>query len=127
MDTTTEKLVTLAHALRFEDLTPVAIRAAKARIISTIAVSLAAWHMDPVRIARALAQPVAAGPAARIYGSLVATTPDMAAFVNSAMVRCLDMSDTLVMAAVSHPADAFPAILAVAEAEKLVVDLGVMS
>ena len=30
-----------------------------------------------------------------------------------------DMSDTLVMAAVSHPADAFPAILAVAQAEGL--------
>jgi 2-methylcitrate dehydratase len=33
-------------------------------------------------------------------------------------VRCLDMSDTYVMAAVSHPADAFPAVLAVAEAER---------
>ena len=68
LDTTTEKLVTLAHTLRFEDLTPVAIRAAKARIVSTIAVSLAAYHMEPVRIARKLAQPVAAGPAARVYG-----------------------------------------------------------
>jgi 2-methylcitrate dehydratase len=119
LDTTTEKLVTLAHALRFEDLTPVAIRAAKARIVSTIAVSLAAYNMEPVRIARKLAQPVAAGPAARIVGSLVATTPDMAAFVNSAMVRCLDMSDTYVMSAVSHPADAFSSVLAIAEAEKL--------
>jgi 2-methylcitrate dehydratase len=118
LDTTTEKLVTLARALRFEDLTPIAIRAAKARIVSTIAVSLAAYDMEPVRIVRKLAQPVAAGPAARIFGSLVATTPDMAAFVNSAMVRCLDMSDTYVMSAVSHPADAFSAVLAVAEAEQ---------
>ena len=119
MDATTEKLVTLARTLRFEDLSPIAIRAAKARIASTIAVSLAAYNMEPVRIARKLAQPVAAGPAARIFGSLVATTPDMAAFVNAAMVRCLDMSDTYVMAAVSHPADAFSAVLAVAEAEHL--------
>ncbi len=118
MDSTTEKLVTLARTLRYEDLTPAAIRAAKARIVSTIAVSLAACDMEPVRIARRLAQPVAGGPAARIFGSLLATTPDMAAFVNSAMVRCLDMSDSYVMAAVSHPADAFPAVLAVAEAEQ---------
>jgi 2-methylcitrate dehydratase len=34
------------------------------------------------------------------------------------MVRALDMSDSYVMAAVSHPADAFPARLAVAEAER---------
>ena len=73
--------------------------------------------MAPVRIVRKLAQPVAAGPAVAIFGSLSKTTPDMAAFVNSAMVRCLDMSDTYVMKAVSHPADAFPAMLAVAQAE----------
>jgi 2-methylcitrate dehydratase len=119
LDPTTDKLVSLARSLRYEDLTPVAIRAAKARIVSTIAVSLAACDMEPVRISRRLAQPVAGGPAARIFGSLVATTPEMAAFVNAAMVRCLDMSDTYVMAAVSHPADAFPAVLAVAEAEGL--------
>ena len=117
LDTTTEKLVALARTLRYADLSAAALRAAKARILSTLAVSLAAYDMQPVRIARKLAQPVAAGPAARIFGSLVATTPDMAAFVNSAMVRCLDMSDSYVMAAVSHPADAFSAILAVAEAE----------
>lgn len=119
MDTTTEKLVEFATRLRYEDLSAKAIEAAKARILSALAVSLAAFDMEPVRIVRKLAQPVAAGPAARIFGSLVATTPDMAAFVNSAMVRCLDMSDSTVMSAVSHPADALPAILAVAEAENL--------
>ena len=119
MDATTAKLVEFATRLRYEDLSAKAIEAAKARILSTLAVSLAAFDMEPVRIVRKLAQPVAAGPAARIFGSLVATTPDMAAFVNSAMVRCLDMSDSTVMSAVSHPADALPAILAVAEAENL--------
>jgi len=43
----------------------------------------------------------------------------MAAFVNSAMVRCLDMSDTYINVAVTHPADAFPSILALCEAEGL--------
>ena len=95
----------------------VAVRAAKARILSTVAVSLAAFDMEPVRIARKLAPSVSAVPVASILGSLAKTTPEMAAFVNSAMVRCLDMSDSYVMAAVSHPADAFPSILAVAEAE----------
>ena len=87
--------------------------------MSALGVSLAAYEMPPVRITRKLAQPVAAGPAASVWGSLARTTPDAAAFVNSAMVRCLDMSDTYVMSAVSHPADAFSAVLAVAEAEKL--------
>ena len=124
LDITTQKLVDFAARLRYVDLPEAAVMAAKARMLSAIAVSLAAFDMEPVRIARKLAQPVASGPAASIFGSLVRTTPEMAAFVNSAMVRCLDMSDSYVMAAVSHPADAFPAILAVAEAEGLAgVDL----
>ena len=119
MDTTTRKLCNFTTNLRYEDLPAIAIVAAKSRILSTLAVALAAYDMAPVRIVRKLAQPVAAGPASAIFGSLIKTTPDMAAFVNSAMVRCLDMSDSYVMQAVSHPADAFPAILAVAQAEGL--------
>jgi 2-methylcitrate dehydratase len=119
MDRTTRKLVELTQRLNYDDLPQRALTAGKARILSTLAVSLAAFDMEPVRISRKLAHPVAAEPAATIFGSLAKTAPDMAAFVNSAMVRSLDMSDSYVMAAVSHPADAFPAILAVAEAEGL--------
>ena len=118
-DATTIRLTDFTTRLRYEDLPAAAVQAAKARIVSSLAASLAAFEMEPIRIACRLAQPVAAGPAASILGSLVKTTPDMAAFVNSAMVRCLDMSDSYVMAAVSHPADAFPAVLAIAEAEGL--------
>ena len=117
MDTTTRTLCDFTRNLRYEDLPAIALVAAKSRILSTLAVALAAYDMAPVRIVRKLAQPVAAGPAAAIFGSLAKTTPDMAAFVNSAMVRCLDMSDSYVMQAVSHPADALPAILAVAQAQ----------
>jgi 2-methylcitrate dehydratase len=118
-DNTTAKLLDFVSSLTLDDLPKAARLAAKARILSSIAVSLAAFDMEPVRIARKLAQPVAAGPHATIMGSLQTCAPDMAAFVNSAMVRSLDMSDSYVMAAVSHPADAFPAVLAVAEAEGL--------
>ena len=119
MDHTTHRLVEFTSGLPYPALNAQAIEAAKARILSTIGVSLAAFDLEPVRIVRGLAQPVASGATARIFGSLVATTADMAAFVNSAMVRSLDMSDSYVMSAVSHPADAFPALLAVAEAEAL--------
>ncbi len=119
MDKTTTRLVDFTSRLQFRDLPEVALKAAKARILSTIAVSLAAFDMEPVRIARKVAYPVSAGPRARILGSVAGTSAEMAAFVNSAMVRCLDMSDSYVMSAVSHPADAFAAVLAVAEAEGL--------
>ncbi len=116
MDNTTQKLVNFAERLRFEDLSPTTIEAAKARILGSLGVSLAACDMEPVRIARAVAPSVSTGPQATLFGSLDKTTPDMAAFVNSAMVRALDMNDAYVMAAVSHPSDVFPAVLAVAEA-----------
>lgn len=119
MDATAKKLVDFTTRLQLTDLPRSAIKAAKARILSAIAVSLAAYDLEPIRVARSVVQRVKDGPKASLFGSLVKTSPDMAAFVNSAMVRCLDMSDTLVMAAVSHPADAFPAILAVAEGEGL--------
>jgi 2-methylcitrate dehydratase len=119
MDHTTRKLVRFASTLSVDAIPAPALEAARARILSALGVSLAAYDMPPVRITRKLAQPVAAGPAASVWGSAVRTTPDTAAFVNSAMVRCLDMSDSYVMSAVSHPADAFPAALAVAEAQGL--------
>lgn len=117
MDKTTARLTRFATQLRFDDLTPTTVRAAKARILSSLGVALAAFDMEPVRIARRLAPTVAAAPRARVFGSTATTTPEMAAFVNSAMIRSLDMSDSYVMKAVSHPADALPAVLAVAEAE----------
>jgi len=119
MDNTTRKLVNFVSRLQYSDLPPAAVTAAKARVLSTLAVSLAAHDFEPVRIVRRLAPRVGEGPAAGIVGSPLKTTPEMAAFINSTMVRCLDMSDSYVMAAVSHPADAFPAILAIAEAERL--------
>ena len=67
-DKTTARLVEFASALRLEELPELARAAAKARILSTLAVALAAFDMEPVRIARKLAQPVAAGPSATIFG-----------------------------------------------------------
>ncbi|MGZ5141123.1 MAG: hypothetical protein ACXWCX_25260, partial [Burkholderiales bacterium] len=57
-DRTTTKLVEFASTLTLGDLPDVARTAAKARILSTIAVSLAAFDMEPVRISRRLVQPV---------------------------------------------------------------------
>lgn len=116
-DHTTRKLVDFATALRYADLSQAALFAAKARILSAFGAALAAFDTEPVRIARGLVRGSAEPPASRIFGSLDPTAPEAAAFVNSAMVRALDMSDSYVIAGVSHPADAFPAALAVAEAE----------
>jgi 2-methylcitrate dehydratase len=117
LDSTTDQLLTFTCALGRRDLPPAAVEAARARLLNCIGVSIAALEAPPVRIARTLAPRVTDGASARLFGTLTPTTPEMAAFVNGAMTRFLDMSDTRVMAGVSHPADALPGLIAVAEAE----------
>jgi 2-methylcitrate dehydratase len=68
-----------------------------------------------VRIARKLALPVAGETCARVWGSLVRTSPDMAAFVNGCMLRYLDINDTYRTLDGSHPSDNLGGVLAVAE------------
>jgi 2-methylcitrate dehydratase len=117
MDETADRLLRFTLSLDRRDLPPRAVEAARARLLNCIGVSLAALEAPPVRIARTLAPRVGEGRSARLFGTLTPTTPEMAAFVNGAMTRFLDMSDTRVMAGVSHPADAVPGLIAVAEAQ----------
>jgi len=117
LDHTSEQLLTFTLSLDRRDVSPPAAEAARARLLNCIGVSLAALEAPPVRIVRTLAPQVSNGRSARLFGTLMSTTPEMAAFVNSAMTRFLDMSDTRFMAGVSHPADALPGLIAVAEAE----------
>jgi 2-methylcitrate dehydratase len=117
LDHTAEQLLTFTLALDRRDVPPPAAEAARARLLNCIGVSLAALEAPPVRIVRSLAPDVSSGRSARLFGVLTSTTPEMAAFVNSAMTRFLDMSDTRFMAGVSHPADALPGLIAVTEAE----------
>jgi 2-methylcitrate dehydratase len=119
LDRTAKQLVDFTAKLRYEDLPKSAISNAKARLINCLGVSLGALNAPPVKIARKLAYPIASGPAARTFGTLTPTSPDLAAFVNSAMTRFLDMSDTRIREAVSHPADALPGLIAIAESENL--------
>ncbi|MGY8992268.1 MAG: MmgE/PrpD family protein [Rhodospirillales bacterium] len=116
MDKTEKQFVEFAASLKFSDLSPAAIHAAKARFVDSFGVALAAQQAPTVKAARKLAASVRSGPRARILGSLETVTPDMAAFVNGAMVRYLDMNDAYTRASTSHPSDNIPALLAVAEA-----------
>lgn len=116
MDKTEKKFVGLASTLKYSDLSPAAIHATKARFVDSFGVALAAQQAPTVKAARKLAASIRTGPKSRILGSLESVTPEMAAFVNGAMVRYLDMNDAYTRASTSHPSDNIPALLAVAEA-----------
>jgi 2-methylcitrate dehydratase len=108
-------MVDYALGLRYGDLPDSAVHHAKRRVIDTLGGALAAYTAPPVRIARKLAAPVAGGGGARVWGSLVRTSPDMAAFANGCMLRYLDINDTYRTVDGSHPSDNLGGVLAAAE------------
>jgi 2-methylcitrate dehydratase len=110
-----ERMVDYAAALRIGDLPAAVAHQAKRRVIDTIGCALAAYAAPPVEIARKLALPVAGNAGSRVWGSLVRTTPDLAAFANGCMLRYLDLNDTHRTVDGSHPSDNLGGILAVAE------------
>ena len=110
-----QRMVRYAATLDYADLDEAVVHQAKRRIIDTIGGALAAYAAPPSRIARQLATPVAAGPSARVFGSLVETTPELAAFANGTMLRFLDINDTHRTVDGSHPSDNLSGVLAAAE------------
>ena len=62
------QLIDYAMSLSYEELSAETIRQAKRRIADTLGGAIGAYATEPSRIARALAQPVADGPAARVWG-----------------------------------------------------------
>ena len=108
-------MVDYARGLRYDQLPAAAIHHGKRRVIDTLGGALAAYTAPPVRIARRLALPVAGARGARVWGSLVRTSPDAAAFVNGSMLRYLDINDTYRTVDGSHPSDNLGGIVAVAE------------
>src|SRR5262249_52327469 len=117
MDRTTEKLARYVTSLRYGDLSPSTVKETKRHVIDSVGCALGGSASGPAHIARRVAPAVAGGPAARIVGERHPTTPEAAAFANSAMIRFLDANDTYITRGSGHPSDMLGAILAAAEAE----------
>jgi 2-methylcitrate dehydratase len=116
LDKTTEKIASYATSLRYQDLTPEAVRVTEKLLLDTLGCAIGGYHSEPARIARRLAARVSSTPPASVWGSGESSSVDAAAFANGVMVRYLDFNDTYMSQEVAHPSDMIPAILAVAEA-----------
>jgi 2-methylcitrate dehydratase len=108
-------LAEYAHSLDIRDIDDKVVHQAKRRIVDTVGGALAAYFSPPARIARRWALPVAGAEGARVWGSLVRTSPDMAAFANGTMLRYLDINDTYRTLDGSHPSDNLGGLFAMAE------------
>jgi 2-methylcitrate dehydratase len=101
-----------ASTLRYADLPPNAVSAAKERILDALGCALGAYDCDTAEVGRSLAGPAARSElAGRVTGSDERVAADAAAFINSCMIRNLDFNDTYPG---GHPSDALGAHFAVA-------------
>jgi 2-methylcitrate dehydratase len=111
-----DRLAAYADGLRYDDLDAATIERVKSHLIDTLGCGIAAFDERPVRICRDIA--LAAPGAATVIGTSRRSTPDLAAFANSAASRYYDLNDAYVGGLAGHPSDNIAACLAVAEAER---------
>ena len=117
MTTIVEQLSAYAKALRYEDLPPEVVQAAKRLIIDSVGCALGGYTSEPARIAREIAGTVTSTAPATVIGSGHRSSLDMATFANGVMLRFLDFNDGYTSTGESgHPSDSIAPILTLAEA-----------
>ncbi len=115
MDETLDILSDYAYNLTFDDLPAEVVHQTKRTLIDTIGCALGGFPAEPSEIARKLASRITDASPARILGTALASSPEMAGFANSVMVRYLDYNDAYFSPGGGHPSDMIPAVLALAD------------
>ncbi|MFC4055475.1 MmgE/PrpD family protein [Actinomadura syzygii] len=116
MDTTTAQLVDFS--LRFDEswLTDSVVRAAVDRVVDSVACAIVGYESEPGQIAVAAARGVTCDAPATVFGARLRTTPELAAFANTTMVRTFDWNDGMLAQGGGHPSDMIAAVIAAGEA-----------
>jgi 2-methylcitrate dehydratase len=114
MDDTTRKIVQFVTRFDESRLTPSVVDALNRTLLDSMACMVTGFEQEPVRIAARLARQVQpAELRATVLGYGIPTSPELAAFANSTMVRVNDFNDN---APGGHNSDLIPAALALGEA-----------
>src|SRR5688572_16713131 len=99
----------------YEDLSQVALYQGKIRILDALACAIGALESEPIKIIRAQIRDFGGEGHCTLIGG-GQTSPDRAAFYNSALVRYLDFNDSyLAEGETCHPSDNLGAVLAACE------------
>ena len=119
-DAIQSQLSSYAAQLRYEDLNPDTIHAAKVRVIDTLAALIGGFFGEASRTARDLAARMPQAAGATVIGTRLTTSPDMAAFVNGTTARYVEMNDVYHWPGSSggHPSDVLMPVFGVAECER---------
>ncbi|MGI6879211.1 MmgE/PrpD family protein [Microbacterium sp. gxy059] len=99
----------------FDDISDEAVAQLKIRVLDTIGVAIGALDAAPIVAIGGLVDDLGGTPISTLIGG-GKTSPDRAAFYNSALSRYLDFMDSyLAKGETNHPSDNFGAVLASAE------------
>ncbi len=113
MDRTSLQLAEYASSVRYEALSDDVKHDASRRLLDTLGCAIGAVHAPTSQILRGLAAARQTTDGALVLGTRLRTSPEFAAFANSALVRYLDFNDRCLG---GHPSDYLPAALAAADA-----------
>lgn len=113
--TEVQDLARFVGRARIEDLGAEALEQLKIRVLDTLGVAIGALDAEPIAAIRGLLEDLGGTPTATLIGG-GATSPERAAFFNSALSRYLDFMDSyLAPGETNHPSDNLGAVLAAAE------------
>jgi 2-methylcitrate dehydratase len=114
MDDTTRKVVKFVSEYGATSMSDATIKGVNRTTLDSIAAILTGFEEEPVRIAARMAQMVAPnGLKSTVLGYGITTTPELATFANSCLVRATDFNDN---GDGGHDSDLIPAALAMGEA-----------
>jgi 2-methylcitrate dehydratase len=116
MDKMTDVLVTFASEFADFPLADSALQATVDRVVDSVACAVVGFGSEPAKVAIDVARSVHSDHPATVFGAGITTTPELAAFANTTMVRCYDWNDGMLAQGGGHPSDMIPAVLAVGEA-----------
>jgi 2-methylcitrate dehydratase len=109
-DAVTRQIVSYVNAMSEQTLTAPLLDALGTTLVDSIACTVAGSNSEPAHIAARLAKLTRGDLKSTVVGHGVTTTPELAAFANTCMVRHADYND------IPHYSDLIPGILAVGEA-----------
>lgn len=115
MDKTIQTLARLASETSCENLPNEAVHEAKRRIIDSIGCAAVASPYPFCAKIRTVATRYDGRPSARIWGSDIRTSVEMAAFANGVMIRYLELNDTVLAKSAGHPSDMIGGLVSLAE------------
>jgi 2-methylcitrate dehydratase len=110
-----DRLAQLVHGIRYRDLSPEVVAAAKRVILDTLACAAGALRSEPAAIVRGVARALGGNQEATAIGDGGKTSCALATLVNGTLIRYLDNNDYYFGLDSAHPSGNLAPALAVAE------------